>query len=461
MTATDAAVSAPAVGGDDVSHRLSHLWSTLATACFVVGVLAPVVGVITAVHRHAVNLPYWDEWQLVPLLEKLRVGTLRVSDLWAQHNEHRVLLPRVALLALASVSGWDVRDELYANVALAVVSLSLLCVLLGKSVGGRSGPLSVAASVMMFSMAQWENWSWGWQMSFFMNGLAATTAAVALAYWPEKRWAILAASMAGVMATLSLASGIVLLWLVPATVALCGDRHRRIDVVWTALIAGVLSALYLWGYHRPVHHPALGYDRPLDLAVYLLAYLGSPFAGSSVRSAAMFGVLGVLMLVSAACSVWRLGGAARRAATPWLFLASYVVGTGALTGLGRVGFGTTQALASRYTTLSCLFWISTLAVAVVALERYFTSSRRRGRLAMAAALASFVVLVGRGYTDSYAAGHRLFKERFDAFRRARRCVMTFRTAPDSCFDVVYHRHDVLRERLEILERLRLGPFRAA
>ena len=455
VTAGGVAVSAPAVAGRDVGRR------TLATACFLGGVLAPVVAVITSVHRHAVDVPYWDEWELVPLLEKVRAGTLEVSDLWSQHNEHRVLLPRVVLLALASLSRWNLRYELYLNIAVALVSLAGLLLLLTRSVDRRWVPWSgIAVSLMTFSMVQWESWTWGWQLSFFLNGLGVTMAAVALAYWPEGRWAIVLASAGGLIAALSLASGIVLLWLVPVAFALCADERRRTDVVVPSLMAAAISAIYFWDYHRPGKHPALGYDHPRDFAQYLLVYLGAPFATSGGR-AAVFGALGIVLVALSARGVWRQGSLARRSAAPWLFLASYVLATGALTDLGRVGFGTSQALASRYTTFSSLFWISTFVIGSVALEPAFRASARRSRkFATGATLAVLLFVIGRGYADTYAAGHRLFRERLAGLRRARPCLMTYRTAPRSCFDVVYHHPDRLRERLEILERLRLGPFRA-
>src|SRR5437016_708374 len=51
------------------------------------------------------RLPYYDDWTLVPLLTGAE--PLTPAALWAQYNEHRVPLPRLALYALGRLSGYD------------------------------------------------------------------------------------------------------------------------------------------------------------------------------------------------------------------------------------------------------------------------------------------------------------------------------------------------------------------
>ena len=74
--------------------------------------MAHVAGIIGV---YGVDVPYWDQWRLVPLLAALDDGTMRVSDLWAIHNEHRVLFPRLVMLGLAQLSGWNTRWEMAAS----------------------------------------------------------------------------------------------------------------------------------------------------------------------------------------------------------------------------------------------------------------------------------------------------------------------------------------------------------
>ncbi len=54
---------------------------------------------------YGVNVVFMDQWDFVPLFDKLYTGSLTFSDLFAQLNEHRFLTYRVIMLALGSILG--------------------------------------------------------------------------------------------------------------------------------------------------------------------------------------------------------------------------------------------------------------------------------------------------------------------------------------------------------------------
>ena len=66
-------------------------------------------------------VPFWDEWgaEGLDLYRPWLTGTLRWSDLFAAHNEHRIALTRLADLALFMAQGrWNVWSELILNAVL-------------------------------------------------------------------------------------------------------------------------------------------------------------------------------------------------------------------------------------------------------------------------------------------------------------------------------------------------------
>src|SRR5438046_3107298 len=73
---------------DTPSSRLVRWASTAAIAL-------PAVIVLLFVQAHAVNVPYWDEWESVPDILAAHLRRLTIADLWRQHNEHRIFFPRV------------------------------------------------------------------------------------------------------------------------------------------------------------------------------------------------------------------------------------------------------------------------------------------------------------------------------------------------------------------------------
>ena len=68
------------------------------------GVL-PAIVLLADIRAFAVNIPFMDDWQFVPLLEKAKNGTLTFQELWAPHDEHRLLLPRIIIIVSMFATG--------------------------------------------------------------------------------------------------------------------------------------------------------------------------------------------------------------------------------------------------------------------------------------------------------------------------------------------------------------------
>ena len=66
--------------------------------------LLPPSYLLYLIARWGVDLPFWDQWEFVPLLEKMAGADLQLQDLTARHNEHRIFFPRLVMLALAWLS---------------------------------------------------------------------------------------------------------------------------------------------------------------------------------------------------------------------------------------------------------------------------------------------------------------------------------------------------------------------
>jgi hypothetical protein len=324
------------------------------------------------VARLGVNVPYWDEWEFVTVLQKSAAHMLRLGDLWAQHNEHRHLFPQIILLGLSHPTHWDVRAELAANLVLAVAAFAVLAFLLRRTVApyGRAVHLLAlgAFAWLLFSPVAWENWLWGWELSWFLDTLAVVAAVAILAAWPASRPAaagFACAVVAAVVASYSLAGGL-LVW--PACLALfvADRRFRRFIPIWLAAAAATVT-LFLRGYVGSESTGNLHYvlEHPVAYARYALTYLGAPLS----RDPSLAPALGLLVLAVFAAAVAYLALRSPRSlgrAVPWVALGGYAVMAALMTGLGRAHFGTGQSIASRYTTLSVLLPLAAIALALTA-----------------------------------------------------------------------------------------------
>ena len=105
---------------------------------FLLGVL-PAAVLLADIHSFAVNVPFMDDWQFVPLLEKANEGTLSFQDLWAPHDEHRLLLPRLIIIVSMFASGGDYRVQSFITFAVvAMISACLLWLMTRLNGSGKS-----------------------------------------------------------------------------------------------------------------------------------------------------------------------------------------------------------------------------------------------------------------------------------------------------------------------------------
>src|SRR5579862_5169820 len=70
------------------------------------------------IYRFGVDAVFWDEWVLVPLVDKLDRGTLSFSDLFAAHSEHRILFPQLLMLGIAEATHFNTLVTMYVSFAL-------------------------------------------------------------------------------------------------------------------------------------------------------------------------------------------------------------------------------------------------------------------------------------------------------------------------------------------------------
>ena len=135
---------------------------------------APALLTLLFVDSFGVNLPVRDDWDFAATLVRFKEHHLTLEDLWAQHTEHRILVPRVLGIALAGFTHWNLRAEMFLSVLLAVVTFVLLAWLIRQAFGGwtrYSVALAAVSSGLLFCLSLWQNWLWGFQTAWFLPPL--------------------------------------------------------------------------------------------------------------------------------------------------------------------------------------------------------------------------------------------------------------------------------------------------
>ncbi len=334
--------------------------------CYAV-VSASFVFLVAMMCLYSLDFPYLDQWEFVSSIGKSFDGGVTLGDLWGQHNEHRLIFPKALMLVMAHMSGWDVRWELATNV---ILGSSLFAVLAAQIMATarrnrlRRAHLVLAwVSLMVFSLNQWENWFLGWQLQEFMNVLAAVSGMFVLSRRPCGKSAFAVAIFLGVIATYSFANGMAY-WVIGAMViALSSGRRSKELPAWVA-VSVIVIASYLYDYHSPEYHPSIGYlvFHPLDYGGYVLKYLGAAMVDFSETGALLAGCLCLACFAKATHAVLESESPSESPFIPYLAIGLYGLASAMITGVGRVGFGGSQALAPRYIAFSNLVWIADAAM---------------------------------------------------------------------------------------------------
>lgn len=434
--------------------------------------LVPLVILVHEVGHYAVDIPFWDQWNFVPLLGRAFAGELNLSDLWQQHIEHRPVFPRLLMIGLARLSGYNIFFELGANIVIATAILILIIsqfLRIAKTLERGFFPWTIPIfSLLIYSLNQGENWLWGWQLQIFLNILAVVAGCLSFAETGQRStWLKLGSAMgAGGIAAYSFANGL-LFWPLGLVALLIqpwrGQKQKWMAVMaWFAGMASVfLSYFYQFRFTSPSGQPWFYFlSHPAEYVCYVLQYLGAAVINYE-KYALIFGLVGLLFFITMSAALWRQGKNFFRPLLPFFLLGLYAIGCAGLTGIGRVSFGPVQAMSYRYVTFSSLLWMANFVYLFLLLQRVRKKTpkplvRVVGQGAVLVFI--FLLLVGIGRT-SYRVGHRVFVSHHHRLAPVR---LEFEGNPvprDELLLRVYVDADYVREGLKILKKHELSVFR--
>lgn len=381
-----------------------------------------------------VDVPLYDEWNLVWLFEKVAQGTIGFVDLFRQWNEYRQFFPNLIFVTLGWAVKWDPRYLMLASWLLAVITAFALARLARLTLRGRELErllLLLLTNLLIFSPAAYDNWLQGQQLIYFVPA-ACLAAALLLSQTPTQRPAVRLALCAALcfVATFSSANGLLcwLLILPLLTMAPAWRNVRRKPLYLAAWLGGLAgsAALYFYGYQSQSGRPGLDYllSHSGEALTYFLGLLGSPLGLRDVETSVGAGTLLLAVYGFGGWRYWRADADRRADMLPWLVLGAYAILTAALITWGRLSVGT--ALGTRYISFTLYLAVSSAYLLVVgAGERL-----RQAQLAFVGALILWHVPV-------YLAAELHMRAFRDFQLRNKACVLISKVVPDPCALEVY------------------------
>jgi hypothetical protein len=404
--------------------------------------LIPMVHLAYLVQRYAVEVPTLDDWEMAPLIVDAHTGHLRWADIFAQQQEARTVLPKLLFILSAAGGHWDVRDLMGLSVVCCSLTAAGVFILLRRSgLGLPSIAISFWLAVLtIFTLAQYELWIFASGLPSFLPALFLVTGLVVLGTDAlSTLWKFIFCAILAIASTFTLAHGLLAWGLTFPVLFVIRQipRWRSWLSAWLGLCALCLVA-YFWSYRKPATLPAFAPTVSWrDYAVFILEFLGGGLAYAATKApgvaAATFGAVKLSLFLGA------LGSCLRRIrdraflarAVSWFALGAYSIASAILASLGRVGYGASYALASRYVTFSVYLTVALIALAALIVRENFVAGKSLRSRRWAFAICTIAMAV---YLIPYticASNTRFFLRALSAKDRLARAAVLFLPAIDT------------------------------
>lgn len=427
------------------------------TLIAVSAILLPAFMALLFITVFGVNVVNYDQYEFIPLLDKLYNGTLSAEDLYSQHNEHRIVVPRLVMLGLASLTHYNTMAEMYFSWIVAASILGLIFVLFRKQMAGSALllPAFVPVAWLVFSLRQVDNLIWGWQMQIFLSVVAFILALYLLDRSKGFDRSYLAAIVSATVSTFSFVNGLIV-W--PACMAYLllarGRKGIRECMLW-GLTGAAVWTVYFIGWSSPSNHPSIFYmlNNMPGAVLYLLAIVGSPLAWEKSHAVAVGSVLLAAIVLTLIALAWKRNIAPNAV---WITFILFSLASSAACVVGRSGFGVDQALAPRYVTFTSLAVIGLYLIIANSFINRGTAPRESTIMTFSYGMLTGIIIIGliAGIIGGVYFGISEHTNKTEM----KSILANYKTASDSELEKLYPLTEKVRDGAAILEKYRLNVF---
>lgn len=337
-------------------------------------------------------------------------ATLTEAPLWKALYQpvnavHLAIPTNLTTALLVRTTGWNPLATAFVNVVLGTASLALVWSLLARDDREVVRWLLLPITALMLAPQQHYNWLVGAHSARFYPVLFGL-----LALWTMGRAAdvrhLLMAAVAGILASVSHFSGLVVWPMVFVVMVLRGERPRWHAGLWLLIGMGMVAVYLNWpGVNLSSaalqNEPNIAAQSPplTDYLLYLLTYLGGVFGAGPTHSnllvLMLMGAFGLVVLAWNVRVLWPIAEHRSLVATA-LGLMLFALGEGAMNAVGRVAsFGVQWGAANHYMSIGVLFWVGLMVLIALTVRhtlRTDTLANRRGVMAI-----NGMVLILAGY----------------------------------------------------------------
>lgn len=323
-----------------------------------------------------VNVPYWDDWELLDQIRLIYSGQMPWWKLLiSKHNEHLIGVAFVLESWQFLLTSFNYKLQLLTGVLIQALTFLLFAAALWRSIPANRRPLWLAVSALIwFSLSQYKNLLWAFQTAWFLVSFFLAIASLCLQRASEmeereERWGtwFAVAVTAAVLGTFTSSQGTII-WLAGAALLIGSRSFKRKEflrsrVLRSWLISAALTgsvAAYVW--EKMGGGGAEGGGKfTLHIMRYIFVGIHGDFWGNlGVHGLTACGVvmLGFVCFALAKVYVSKERGAYALPVSLIVFGVCFVL----LVSEGRAKFGIGPASDSHYTAYSVMTYFAVLSI---------------------------------------------------------------------------------------------------
>lgn len=352
------------------------------------------------VDNYAVDIPVWDDFERVPLIEKYENHELSFSFLISAHIEHRILIPRLIILANHLIGDGEMRNEVWVIFLSMLASSACVAILIFRTLGNSATAwiALLLANLAIFTLMQYQNLCWGIQTGMLLPQMFLCIALATLHSRARLSVKIAIAALASLAASFCFTHGLivwlaVLGWFLLDPMGLSRKSRLVLLAGWTLLTAGVFAFYFhdltstssqAHSYFQEPGKAPPGWDGMTHgqceagkVVEYVVTLLGSQFSrfvfvpprylapGVGAFQAGLFALLAIggIAGVLIANRNKQEPAVAWRNLLPWLALGGFVVATAIVMALGRAHISVARSMSPRYLSITLYLTVAIIGLA--------------------------------------------------------------------------------------------------
>jgi hypothetical protein len=355
-------------------------------------IIAPVCIWALFMNNLRVNVPYMDEFAIVAFLKKISENNFQISDLFNQHNEHRIFFPNIITVTLSEISRLNTNWFIYFSFFLLCLILLLLYLIFSDNFKEISLSLIwfVPVSWFIFNFTQTFGMLWGFELCVYLSIFGFFIAIYSLDKSKDlDKWLIFAL-LGGILSTFSFFNGL-LVWPIGfVLIYLTKQSKMKFFIVWSFFT--LLSyGFFFNNWSHPSQHPSMFFifQNPISSLEFFIVNVGCPVFRSDTIWTFVFGVIVVFSIIIVTSYIIKNRLYSENAL--YISILLFSLGSSFMITVGRSGFGIDQATASHYVSFSMM---GIIGLYFILLNLFFKNPTSSKFLFILLFLVIFLIFIG-------------------------------------------------------------------